>query len=287
MSRDVHQRGLVTRSSLAADLLAGGLQCDDVVLVHVGLSRLGYVCGAAQAVIEALLDSVGANGSVMMPSFSGELSDPASWRVPPVPHDWLAPMRREMPPFDAVRTPSRQMGAVAELFRHWPGALRSAHPHSSFSACGAKANDLVGAHPLAFRFGHKSPLAKLAALDGKVLLLGAGIDRASIIYLAQYLLGIGEPVTKSSPMSVAGRTEWVTYDDFAVSNAHVVSGMRFLLSEKIAKEFSAGDSSSIAFSVREALVALADWAWADADIPPAVARRPTALPQDWTDWLQA
>ena len=222
----------------------------------------------------------------MMPSFSGELSDPATWRFPPVPDDWIERMRREMPPFDPIRTPSRQMGSVAELFRHWPNTMRSAHPHSSFAARGPGARDLVGKHPLSFRFGPSSPLGKLAALDGKVLLLGADLDKASIIYLAQYLLGIGEPITKASPMSLEGRTLWVAYDDFAVSNKHVVAGMRFLLKENIANVYSAGDCSAIVLPVRNALVALVDWAWSDAGIPSAVIRQPTPIPKDWAEWLR-
>lgn len=152
---------LVTRSSLAEELRAAGINDGDVVLAHTALSRLGFVVGAARALIDALRDAVGASGTIMMPTYSGELSDPAEWRHPPVPEDWLEAIRRETPAYDPCLTPTRRMGVTAELFRHRPDAKRSAHPQSSFTAAGPRAAFLVGDHPLDHRFGPSSPLGKL------------------------------------------------------------------------------------------------------------------------------
>lgn len=47
-----------------------GLEKGDAVMVHTSLKRMGYVCGGAQTVIEALMEVVGENGTIMMPTQS-------------------------------------------------------------------------------------------------------------------------------------------------------------------------------------------------------------------------
>lgn len=39
-------------------------------MVHTSLKRMGYICGGAQTVIEALMEVVGENGTIMMPTQS-------------------------------------------------------------------------------------------------------------------------------------------------------------------------------------------------------------------------
>lgn len=99
-----------TASAIVDGLRNLGELGGETVLVHSSLSRLGWVAGA-QAVVEALLAVVGPSGTVVMASQSGQLSDPARWRNPPVPREWWQTIRDEMPAFD----PRSPLGRLYEL----------------------------------------------------------------------------------------------------------------------------------------------------------------------------
>ena len=81
-------------------------------------------------------------------------------------------------------SPTNTIGAVAEMFRQWPGSVRSDHPARSICAWGKNAAYLTQNHDLSDIFGESSPLAKLYALNGKVLLLGTGYNKNTSMHLA-------------------------------------------------------------------------------------------------------
>ena len=60
----------VIKSEIADALKSVGLHAGDSVMVHTSLGRIGYVCGGAQTVIEALIEVVGQQGTIMMPTQS-------------------------------------------------------------------------------------------------------------------------------------------------------------------------------------------------------------------------
>jgi aminoglycoside 3-N-acetyltransferase len=194
------------------DLRRLGLRPGQVVLVHTSLASLGWVAGGAQAVIEALLELLGPAGTLAMPAHTGQLTDPATWRNPPVPAAWHRAIRRAMPEFDPARTPSRHMGAVAELFRTWPGVRRSLHPLGSMTALGPAARRITRHQPLGDPFGPAGPLGALRSLDARILLLGVGWDRCTALHLAERLAWpLAKPEPQGAPMLVAGRRRWVRY----------------------------------------------------------------------------
>ena len=61
-------RKIVLKQDILGALSAVGMRVGQTVMVHCSLSALGYVCGGAQPVIEALLQTVGETGTVMMPT---------------------------------------------------------------------------------------------------------------------------------------------------------------------------------------------------------------------------
>ena len=103
---------LVTPASIARDLTALGVQPGMLLNVHSAMSKLGFVVGSAQTAVDGLLRALGPEGTLMMPSHSAQLSDPANWRNPPAPEGWWEQIRAEMPAYDARHTPTRIMGAT-------------------------------------------------------------------------------------------------------------------------------------------------------------------------------
>lgn len=205
---------------LFADLRSLGVAEGATVLVHSSLSRLGYICGGAQAVVAALLQAVGPDGTVAMPTHSSNLSDPAAWVNPPVPEAWWSQIRETMPAFDPQLTPTRSMGAIVECFRHVPGVLRSDHPTVSAAAVGPNAGALLSGHTLEHGLGESSPQARLYELDGQILLMGVTHANNTSLHLAEYRSSVSgrQWTTHASPVQVDGQRRWVSYPDLDVED---------------------------------------------------------------------
>jgi aminoglycoside 3-N-acetyltransferase len=207
------REGPFTVDDLVRDLRALGLASGDTVLVHSSLSSIGYVVGGAYTLVSAMLNVIGAGGTLVVPTHSGDLSDPGKWENPPVPESWWPVIRATMPGFDARLTPTRMMGKIPDLVRLLPGAIRSAHPAVSFCAVGPNAELITSGHGLAFGFDEFSPLARLYDLNARVLLLGVGHDRNTSIHLGEFRVHKDrEIIQEGAPMVVDGERQWVTFD---------------------------------------------------------------------------
>ena len=183
----------------------------ETLLVHSSLSALGWTVGDELAVVLALLDALGPDGTLVVPTHSGGNSDPRLWQNPPVPEAWWPIIRAEMPAYDPATSPTRGMGRIPDAVRRWPGAVRSPHPQHSFAAIGPAAAAIVAEHPLADRFGERSPLAKLESAGARVLLLGVGFDSCTCLHLAEPRLPGAPTEEYGCAMLVDGERRWVTY----------------------------------------------------------------------------
>jgi len=205
-----------TVDSICEDLSTLGVEPGMVLLVHASLSQLGWVCGGPVAVILALEEVLGSKGTLIFPTHSGDLSDPAQWQNPPVPRDWWEIIRETMPAYDPDLTPTRMIGRIGETFRKQRGVIRSNHPQVSFAAWGAEAKQVTEVHALDYGLGDGSPLARIYDLEGWVLLLGVGYDNNTSFHLAEARASYpGKSViTSGAPIQKDGKRIWVEIKDW-------------------------------------------------------------------------
>lgn len=202
-----------TKTSLLADFKKLGLEKGMTVIVHSSLSSLGWVVGGPVAVVQALMEAVGEEGTLVMPTQTADNSDPAGWGNPPVPREWWSIIREEMPPYNPDTSTTRAMGKMVEAFRTFPGVRRSHHPMYSFAAWGKHADYVVSEQPLEEGFGPKSPLAKIYELDGFILLLGVNHDRNTSLHYAEHVIPNRTKVEKGSALVEDGNRVWKTYEE--------------------------------------------------------------------------
>ncbi|MFC6331878.1 aminoglycoside N(3)-acetyltransferase [Paenibacillus septentrionalis] len=217
-------RAILTKKDLVDRFKECGLLEGQTIMVHTSLSKLGFVVGGAETFIRALLEIVGEQGTLIMPSQTWKNLDPSTGVHWEEPIEWWPAIREHWPAYDKEVTPSIGMGVVAEMFRKWPGAQRSNHPARSIAALGKHASHITRNHDLSNIFGEGSPLDKLYHLNGYILLVGVGYDKNTSLHLAETRANFPDKKfsDESSAMMINGKREWVTYKTQAVDDGDFI-----------------------------------------------------------------
>ncbi len=164
----------VTKQDIKQALRNVGIKSGDTVIVHSSMKSMGYVVGGPDSVINAFLEVLGEEGTLVMPTLSQN-----NWAT--VYEDWH------------IDKPS-DVGLLTEVFRKRPGAYRSDQATHSVAAMGAKAIELTKEHtaygPIicpfgAYAFCQSSPWQKLYDMNAKILFLGVEINRNTMKHLAE------------------------------------------------------------------------------------------------------
>ncbi|PKR77594.1 AAC(3) family N-acetyltransferase [Halalkalibacillus sediminis] len=242
-----------TLRSLEIELKEMGIKNGMTVLVHSSLSKLGWVSGGSQAVIQALMNVLTEEGTLVMPSQSADLSDPSEWENPPVPESWWPIIREEMPAFDAEKTPTRQMGTIAEAFRTYPDVKRSSHPTCSFAAWGKNRDEIIGQHELAYGLGEGSPLKKLNDLDAHVLFLGTSYETNTSFHLGEYRAPGAKIEKEGSPIIENGKRAWKVYEEIEMKEDLFEEVGKAFEKDHPVKQGKMGLADSKLFKVRDAV----------------------------------
>lgn len=255
------ERALVLKKDILEALEKVGVKQGQNIMVHTSLGKLGFVCGGAQIVIEALLESVGDNGTIMMPTQSWKNLDPTAGVHWEEPEEWWQAIRDNWPAYDKDITPTNTMGAVAEMFRRWPGALRSNHPARSVAAYGKNAAYLTENHDLSNIFGEGSPIGKLYELDGYVLLIGVGYDKNTSLHLADVRAEYpGKHLSEeSSAIMLDGKRVWKTYETLYVDGEDFVEIGEAFEKERNVTKVSLGNAELTFMRQRELVDFAVEW----------------------------
>jgi aminoglycoside 3-N-acetyltransferase len=219
-----------------------GLARGDAVLVHSSLRAVGPVEGGADAVVDALLEVLGPEGLLVVPTFTYNTAR-----------------------FDPLTEPGLT-GALGETVRRRPDAVRSAHPTHSVAAIGAGARELCAGHEEVAAAGPGSPFDRLVEQGGTVLLLGVGHVANTTVHVGELRAGVGYVELQPSlawprvhEVTVGGSTRSFEYGRFAGCSRAFGAIERGLRERSLIRDGRVGDAQAqlmSAASVVEETIAL-------------------------------
>ncbi|MEV7423268.1 MULTISPECIES: aminoglycoside N(3)-acetyltransferase [unclassified Streptomyces] len=245
-------------AALARELTALGVTPGATLLVHASLRATGL---DAITLREALLTALGEDGTLVVPAFTEENSDTSAAhlaRVRGMTRREAAVFRAAMPAFDAAGTPCLAMGRLAESVRTAPGAVRSAHPQSSFAAVGRRAAELLARHPLDSHLGPGSPLGALADAGARVLMINVGFAACTAFHLAEYRPGAHMRSYRCVVKARDGKPRWVEYEDVALDDRDFEEiGSSFAWG--VAQTGQLGGTVTRLFSIKDAVAHAESW----------------------------
>jgi aminoglycoside N3'-acetyltransferase len=158
----------IERSDLISAFHALGLGHGLRLVVHSSLSSFGFVGGGASTVIDALIETVGGGGVIVMPSFNHgrpfEGADPGL--------------------YDPLET-STTNGRIPDVFWRRADVARSLNPTHAFAVWGKDATEYTAGHHRTLTMGPDSPLGILHRQGGYGLLLGVGYNRNTFHHVVE------------------------------------------------------------------------------------------------------
>jgi aminoglycoside 3-N-acetyltransferase len=176
----------------------------DALIVHASMRAVGEVEGGADAVIDALLEVVGPEGTVMAPAFNMDNYAPDSWVESLIDPAIQAVINPE--PYNPDGVCARQVGVLPTRLAARAEARRSRHPILSFTAVGRNAAFLTENVPVHYPLGTNSPLARLYQLNGGILLLGVDHTVNTALHTAE--IWGNAPYARRTARVRTGETSW-------------------------------------------------------------------------------
>ncbi len=88
MEEKKESRAILTKEDLIEGFKSCGVSKGQAIFVHTSLKSLGFVVGGAEILIRALLEIVGEEGTLMMPSQTWKNLDPSTGVHWEEPEEW-------------------------------------------------------------------------------------------------------------------------------------------------------------------------------------------------------
>ena len=224
------------RRELQEHLRNLGVQPDDILLVHSSMKAIGEVEGGADTVLDVLMDYLGNDGLLVLPTHTWDKINQPGYVYDP----------------DATES---CVGILTELFRKRLGVYRSLHPSHSVAAFGKNAEEFVSGEE-----NSHSPCArsgcwgKLYDRKAKVLFLGCPLTKNTFLHGVEEWNEVPDRLTEEEvPFSVrlpdgAVKTVWVrkhhnsSYPDISKFYGKMKPAF---LAKGIAKEGRFGDAECV------------------------------------------
>ena len=182
---DKPEQAFSTKEMIIQQLTTLGIQKGMVLYIQTDMRKLGYLAGGVQTLLDALMDCVGFEGTLVIPTFTMNLADPSCQRTRINRKHWKDARINALPFHRKLSAPDHDDPFTLQFLRN-EGVVRSYHPIYSFAAWGKYAKFICDKHPLHFGLGEDSPLGKILEFNGYIVLLGEQYHRCTLLNLASY-----------------------------------------------------------------------------------------------------
>ncbi|HOV22440.1 MAG TPA: AAC(3) family N-acetyltransferase [bacterium] len=171
----------INKEDIIKSLKDVGIKNGNLVLVHSGLSHFGHIEGGADTVIDAFLDVIGKEGTLLLPTFTSSYIYFEGECAP------IEPIYR---PFDK-NSNIVNTGKIPSMFLKREGVIRSLHPSHSVAGIGPLANKCLVDHlPTDPPTCRRSPFGKLLENNGKMIWFGADLATTTFFHFLEDELNI-------------------------------------------------------------------------------------------------
>lgn len=196
-----------------------GLKKGMVIFLHGLLPFDFYVIGGAQTFLDALLEVLSFNGTIVMSMDCKTNSDPGSWFNHPENLDDIEKIRLHHPNFNKFNSQNFYNDEILDNLRRRKGVEISNHPSKPFVAYGKYAKFICNHHELEFSYGLQSPLARIYELKAFTLLFNVDYDSATIMYFAQYRCNTIPIRLQCANIEINGNKKTKKYLDLLLDNS--------------------------------------------------------------------